>query len=356
MKYTGSLAGENAVAGKWTADEKTASAGIDAAMTAGGIGAAVYATDADVFVDADVVIMEDMQVALAVLQADLAATTAADPTASTSAITDDIELLETAIAAASGTAAIEDTASDTVISSRLRIQIDANAESDAGVTFGARVRIQSGEGAAAAINAARFYARSGGFEVGVGNIYGALENMPGTYPVQIGFTDFGDNTAVGGRDAYSSGGLGASGSNGVEAIYSMGDFKAHVSASDTNNRVAAVGSYTTNGWTFAVGAQDSDLATDNEYVATIGGTIGSATLGLAYADNGTAGTRTVLSGSFAVGAATTVDAYYTDDELEDDSFGLGVHHSLGGGVTLQAGVGENFDGQTQADFGVKFNF
>ena len=302
------------------------------------------------------------QATLDAINAANAAAQGASPVSATSAQTavdghaDDIAALEAFIAAASGKAAVEDVAADTMISSRLRINVDASAESDAGVTFGARVRIQSGEGSTAAFNGVRLYARSGGLEVGVGNIYGALENMPGTYPVQIGFTDFGDNTAVGGRDLYSSGGAGGSGTNAVEVIYSMGDFKAHVSASDTNNRVAAVGSYTTNGWTFAVGAQDSDLATDNEYVATIGGTIGSATVGLAYADNGTAGTRTVLSGSFAAGAATTIDAYYTDDELLDDSFGLGVHHSLGGGVTLQAGVGENFAGQTQADFGVKFNF
>ena len=36
--------------------------------------------------------------------------------------------------------------SSTDITSRFRLQIDATAESDAGVTFGARVRIQQNEG------------------------------------------------------------------------------------------------------------------------------------------------------------------------------------------------------------------
>ena len=205
-------------------------------------------------------------------------------------------------------------------------------------------------------NATRFYAKSGALEVAVGNILGALESMPGTYPVQIGFSDFGDNTAQGGRDGYSSDNVGAADANGVEVIYSMGDFKAHVSASDRNDRVAAYGAYTMSGWTLALGMQDSDAAADNEYVVTVGGTIGGVSVTLAHADNGTDGTRSMLAASFSAGAATTIDAYYTDDELEDSSTGIGFHHSLGGGVTLRGGVSDNFDGDTTADFGVNFNF
>ena len=81
--------------------------------------------------------------------------------------------------------------SDTTITSRFRLQIDATAESDAGVTFGARVRIQQNEGQQGMTNGARFFARSGGLEVGVGNIFGALEFMPGQYPIDIGLTGLG---------------------------------------------------------------------------------------------------------------------------------------------------------------------
>ena len=74
----------------------------------------------------------------------------------------------------------QDTAAgdSTDVTSRLRLQIDATAESDAGVTFGARVRIQqnntdnTNSPAGTGFNGARFFARSGGFEVGVGNIFG----------------------------------------------------------------------------------------------------------------------------------------------------------------------------------------
>ncbi len=143
--------------------------------------------------------------------------------------------------------------SDTDVTSRFRLQIDATSESDSGVVFGARVRIQqnntdnnsgsitvtrdpagnitnvddirvgpSGTG----INGVRFFARAGGFEVGVGNIFGALEFMPGQYPIDLGLTGLRyDYTAYNFRgDAYSSGGSGAAGQNGVEVLYSFGDF------------------------------------------------------------------------------------------------------------------------------------
>jgi outer membrane protein OmpU len=279
--------------------------------------------------------------------ADIAAAAAADATLANE---------QAALAAISGTAA---GASSTDVTSRLRIVIDANAESDGGVTFGGMVRIQQNEGSTGATNGARFYARSGGLEVGAGNIWGALESMPGQYPIDLGLTGLGyEYTAYAfNADAYSSGGLGSSGSNGIEVMYSMGDFKAHVSASDTNDRIAAYGAYTFSGWTVALGVQDSTDAGDTEMTATIGGTVGPVSLGLGYADNGTNGKRTVLTAGMDVGAATNVEAYYADDSLKADaSYGIDFNHDLGGGTSLRGGVASKFNGQTVADFGVRFNF
>ncbi|MEH6829636.1 MAG: porin, partial [Sulfitobacter sp.] len=185
----------------------------------------------------------------------------------------------------------------TNLTSRLRLQIDTSAESDAGVTFGARVRFQSGQGTDAAgdpttsafdANGVRFFARSGGLEVGVGNIFGALEFMPGMYPIDLGLTGLGyDYTAYNFRgDAYTSTGTGGHGQNGVEVMYSMGDFSVHVSASDVNDRIAAHAAYKWNGWTFAVAAQDSDYDYDTEYALSVAGSFGIADVSLAYAKNG----------------------------------------------------------------------
>ncbi len=254
--------------------------------------------------------------------------------------------------------------SSTDVTSRLRLQIDMTAESDAGVTFGARVRMQQNNTdngnspAGTGFNGARFFARSGGLEVGVGNIYGALEFMPGMYPIDLGLTGLGyDYTAYNFRgDAYSSGGNGAAGSNGVEVMYSAGDFSVHVSASDVSDRIAAHAAYTFSGWTIALGAQDSDNAADTELAASVGGSFGPVDVTLAYADNGTAGDRIVLAGRFDVGAATNVEVYVADQDNADTGYGIDFNHDLGGGTSLRGGVVKRLNGNTQADLGVRFNF
>lgn len=253
----------------------------------------------------------------------------------------------------------------TDVTSRFRLQIDATAESDAGVTFGARARIQqnntdnanspSGTG----INGVRFFARSGGLEVGVGNIFGALEFMPGMYPIDLGLTGLGyDYTAYNFRaDAYSSGGDGAAGANGVEVMYSAGDLSVHVSASDDNDRIAAHVAYTFSGWTVALGAQDSDSATDTEFAASVSGSFGPADVTLAYADNGTDGDHIVLAGRFDVGAATNVEVYVADaDYGSDTGYGIDFNHDLGGGTSIRGGIAKRLTGDTRADLGVRFNF
>ncbi len=265
--------------------------------------------------------------------------------------------------------------SQTSVTSRFRLQIDATAESDAGVTFGARARIQQAErgsdlgvqdgandaaNSGTGINGVRFFARSGGLEVGVGNIFGALEFMPGMYPIDLGLTGLGyQYTAfsTGGADAYSSDGAGAASQNGVEVLYSAGDFSVHVSASDMNDRVAAHAAYTWSGWTFALAAQDSNDPTDTEFAATVGGSFGIADVTLAYADNGDNGDHIVLAGTVAVGAATKVDAYVADsDAYAETSYGIGVHHDLGGGTSIRGGIASLGNDSLRADLGVRFNF
>ncbi|MFK7834587.1 MAG: porin [Sulfitobacter sp.] len=277
---------------------------------------------------------------------------------------------------------VEDAPNELSVTSRFRLQIDATAESDAGVTFGARARIQQDNddpidtgdvGAAGSapsgffradrvgtgINGVRFFARSGGLEVGVGNIFGALEFMPGQYPIDLGLTGHSyDYTAYQfNGDAYDSDEGGAAGQNGIEVMYSAGDLSVHVSASDVGDRIAAHIAYTWSGWTFALGGQDSDIATDTEVTASIGGSIGAANVTFSYADNGTAGDHFVLAASYDVGAATNIHGYVADaDKFTDTSYGIGVHHDLGGGTSIRGGISKTGGGTTLADLGVRFNF
>ncbi len=271
-----------------------------------------------------------------------------------------------------------DDTDSTDLTHRFRLQIDATAESDAGVTVGARVRIQQnntangGNNSGTGINGVRYFARSGGLEMGVGNIYGALEFMPGMYPIDLGLTGLGyDYTAYNFRgDAYSSGGAGPN--NGIEVLYSAGDLSVHVSYSDSTgiftndagvivagdrDRLAAHIAYTWSGWTFALAAQDSEDASDTEFAATVGGSFGPADVTLAYADNGTGGDFWVLAGRVDVGAATDIEAYVADHEFAPDTgYGIDVNHDLGGGVSLRGGVAKLTSGATRADAGVRFNF
>jgi len=255
------------------------------------------------------------------------------------------------------------------VTSRLRLQIDVSAESDAGVTFGARTRFQTAEGDGdTGMNGVRFFARTNGFEVGVGNIYGALESMPGQYDIDLGLTGLGyDYTAYNFRgDAYSSGGAGNSGDNGIEVIYSVGDFKAHVSASEGNDRIAAVASYKYNGWTLAAGVQDSDSDVDTEWTLSASGNFGPAMVSLAYAANGDeddvvagvqGGDHIVLAARFDIGAATNIEAYVADaDYFAETSYGIDFNHDMGGGTSLRGGVASLGDDTTRADLGVRFNF
>ncbi|AXI53177.1 porin [Sulfitobacter sp. JL08] len=251
------------------------------------------------------------------------------------------------------------------IESRYRLIITATTESDVGVTFGAMVRIQQNESEAEAndngINAARFFARAGNLEVGVGNIFGALEYMSGQYVIDLGLTGLGyEYVAYDVNGDYYSSGSAGSAPNAVEVIYSMGDFAFHASASDVNDRRAIVAQYTASDWTFALGWQDSDLDSDTELTASVVGSLGIADVGFAWADNGTEGDRYVLSGRVEVGASTDVEGYITyvdgGDDPEDTGYGIDFNHSLGGGASIRGGVAQRLNDTIIADLGVRFNF
>lgn len=254
----------------------------------------------------------------------------------------------------------------TTIEKRMTINIDATTESSSGITFGARLRIRSNEGALAGGNGARVFLQTNGFELAMGNINGAIDSMPGIYDSEVGLTALADagvvvNTVAHGfvYDGYSSNGIGA---EGVEAIYTAGAFTGHISYSEpglsngvvANKHAAAYGAYTFNDWTVALGAQKSSDSTEDLVVLTVGGKIGDYGVGFAAADNdGTA--KIALNGSATFGA-TTVNGFIADDESGSElALGLGVTYDLGGAAVM-GGVERDATGNTRADLGVSFSF
>lgn len=254
---------------------------------------------------------------------------------------------------------------------RIRLQIDMSMEADNGLEFGARLRHQvttfNGSAGGWGFNGVRMYVKSGGFELGVGNIHGAIEFMPGLYMGTqsasiglsgLGFSNLVTNTAAKGNwgwDAYSSAGAGAS--NGVEVKYAMGDFGVHVSYSDAGavERTAIAVKYSFSDWTVGLAYQDSTVATEEKLVLTVGGNIGPAKVGFQVADND-GEVKMAVNAIFEVGAATKISAFIASEDTAGESYGLGVSHSLGGGASLEAGVVENVAGTTMYDMGVRFNF
>ena len=299
--------------------------------------------------------------------------------------------------------------SKTDIISRFRLQFDATSETDGGVTIGGRVRAEADNniygGQVAAANAAfrsnaevmlwsapRLFATYGGFTLGVGNINGAVESVPGLYlETRSGGTGLDGSQFVANVanvnnnyfnwDYYDSDGNVSS--NGVEAIYNLGGFGTHLSYSVSNGAVAQDvvalnASYKYNNFTVAAAVQRSDFAWADKEVLTIKGDFGMFGARLAYANNEGID-KIMLAGSYDLGAATTLVGWVAKEDAvsaadvargrndnrdgivgsnaqEGTSFGIHLAHDLGGGVSLETGYqrGSNKNDQFQA--GVAFSF
>lgn len=264
----------------------------------------------------------------------------------------------------------DDFTSNTVIEKRMTINLDGSVETTSGMTFGARLRLRSNEATGLSAAGARVYMKTGGFELAMGNINGAIESMPGLYDASAGLTglDWGGlvtNTAGAGYWGWDSYTSSANGVEGIEVMYTAGAFTGHLSFSDqvlssgaaTESRIGLYGAYTMNDWTFALGLQDSDAlaGVNDKVVVTVGGKIGDYGVGIAFADNN--GTKKIALNGSATFGATTVNAYVADEDtaLTDTAYGLGVSYDLGG-ASLVGGISHSEVGVNRADLGVSFSF
>lgn len=263
---------------------------------------------------------------------------------------------------------LENATEEVSITSRFRLNIDGTTTADNGVTFGARVRMQGNSTTGGFTNAptlsgARFYATASGLTVAAGNILGAIDSMPNLYHGSVGLTGLGYTNVVSdfGADDFAS----ESGDRtGLEVIYEADMYTVHASYSDPTGgavgsqaRTAIAGSASFNGWTIALGYQDSNYGPDVEFVAIAAGDVGPAKVSVAYAQDHDGFDQYNLAVSADVAAATAVQAYYNWDEASatEESYGVGFTHDIGGGASLRGGVA-SLNGTTRADLGVLFNF
>ena len=284
--------------------------------------------------------------------------------------------------------------SDAILVSRFRVDIDGLAETDSGVQFEARVRIQAddnelGEAGAAALNGASFSTIFGGLRVDAGNVGGAFDNLANYYGNEPGLEAFigqapGVNYSFMG---YASAGGGA---NAIFFNYSIGDFgfaasydrSSSVTVSErlatgdyVGTAIAVVpnidrwdmsATYTFASVTAAIAHGQNDL--DESLTAlTLGAEFGDFSGTLLVADDDVIGktlngTAYGLSAAYNLSAATTFNFAYGSGSAESDEqkLGIGVVHDLGGGASLRGGIGQtkigDGDGRLRADFGAYFGF
>lgn len=260
-------------------------------------------------------------------------------------------------------------ASTTNTASRLRLQFDVSTETDGGIVFGARQRFQTEENAAnPGGNGARFYMTTNGFTLAMGNILGVVEAAPNLYlPTASagmglegnGFYSLAANTSSNGMrfawTAYSSGGAGAQ--EGVEVLYSMNGFGAHLHSTDggtpATTSVGIGANYTFSGYTVAVAYEEWDDSKDILFLSG-GGKIGQINAAISYAKTtgatGIEADKWSINGGYDFGTGLTAYGFIaSEDNNVGESFGLGASYDLGGGVSLEGGLTKAENGTAGVD-------
>jgi outer membrane protein OmpU len=288
-------------------------------------------------------------------------------------------------------------ANETLVSGRLRFNIDASTETDSGATFGGRIRMQYSIGdftdfsddglpavdpvagnSGAQLSPAYLYVEYEGLRVEVGNSNTAFDSAALYYDSEIGFI----SSSYGNRSfdfySFNSGpyGFGEKDRVGIYASYSVGDFTGQFSYVDgdqlsdpstANEEVSIALAYETDLFTVSAAAvQDGAGILDNDQFF-LGGAYNvndAIRVGLLYTstDDGLlaheVGDTVTLFGSYTVGAIK-VEGYVAnnDDEanLSDTVYGIGADYDLGG-ATLSGSIQRSYSEDTYADLGVNFSF
>ncbi|WP_170577917.1 porin [Ruegeria arenilitoris] len=282
-----------------------------------------------------------------------------------------------------GTAEVD--TNDAILISRFRLNIDGFTETDGGVRFEGRVRLQAdensstGEANNAGLNGARFSVIYGGLRVDAGNVAGSFDNLDDYFGTEPGLEEFlgqysGVNYSFLEYDSTGSGG------HAVFFQYATGDLsfggsydqqtQALNGSSEDTDRWDVFASYQFSSITASLAYGQRDLVNGDDESLTVF-TLGAefndfyGTLFLAdddVADDDENGTAYGFSVAYNLGAATTLQLVYGDGSADNDSrnIGVGAIYDLGAGASLRGAVGEvkdgDDDGRIQADFGVWFNF
>jgi outer membrane protein OmpU len=283
------------------------------------------------------------------------------------------------------------TDSETRLATRLRVNINASLETDAGLTFGGRIRLQDDDGETstsveddplvaeprdgATLSSALLYVESGGFRVEVGNANTAFDSAGLLYASEIGFTDSSLGESRADYYSFSTDPFSEVDRMGVFASYSVGDFTARISYVDddqgedsdgiaTEEEISISFDYVTGPFSISLAAaQDANSIADNDlfFIGAAYAFGDNANVGLNYHDDGDlVGDTTTLYGNYTLASGLTIAGYITsvDDAGAGDSEtggGIGASYPIGEGAKV-AGAIHKLDDVTFADLGVRFDF
>jgi outer membrane protein OmpU len=293
-----------------------------------------------------------------------------------------------------------DTDTETSVSYRLRFNIDASKETDSGVTFGGRIRLQydnsdedstaspilneagdyilgpdgapiytyTGQ-AGAELNAAKIYASYQGMTVEVGNVDTAYDSAALMYNSEIGFLDRSFGDPQGAYYSYSSSPFDVSEKDrmGIGFTYSVGEFNGRISwvtpnqYGDVLNTTCATADQVTDATTGDVTCADPTFGTmisdDREDEFGISGdyTFGAFTVSAAAVQNGAGIDKNdnyFLGGEYAFGDMGAVGLQYFDNgDVNGDAEGdLGHQFTLYGNYKFNDIIVKGYIANNDADY------
>jgi outer membrane protein OmpU len=280
-----------------------------------------------------------------------------------------------------------DPTEETQINMRMRVNIDGSVETDSGITFGGRIRLQYNDGedeiegagapdtSGARLSAAMLYASGGGFRLEVGNANTAYDSAALMYNSEIGYLDRGFGDPNGDFFSFASSPY-EDGQNrmGLFMSYSVDAFNVRLSYIDPDQtgvvtddeEVSISADYNFGQFTVSAAFVDNaagDGTADALFLGAEYALNDATNLGVLYFDyneDGTASdsTRVTLYGNYTMGALTYKGYVATDDQdglTNDVAFGLGVDYDLGG-ARLAGDIHRSYTEQTIVGLGVRFDF
>ena len=262
--------------------------------------------------------------------------------------------------------------SKTQVNMRMRVNIDGKTETDSGVTFGGRIRLQYTDGAtAASLNAAQLYASYNGLRVEVGNANSAIDSVALMYNSEVGYLDRGYGDPIGNFTAYTTGPYAGANRMGVMASYAIGSGKIRASvinpdqtSTASKSEVSVSADYNFGQFTVAAAyadnantvVGDTSLFLGGEYAVTPDANVGL--LHFREKIGGVKTERTTIYGNYKMDAMTFKGYVAHDNDagnLTNTAFGLGMDYDLGG-ARLSGDIHRNYAKDTVAGLGVRFDF